>query len=140
RKIRRWMRLRVRVQDGESRASTYDGEWSAGSSRLFVRHFVIRSGFANLALQAAATIAMAGGTVVCSQERSAPKEKQVIDPQLLAWVREAPFSDPAKTRAHPNFSYEDWFARGRKLPHAVDNLVELLEQEDLHNPSGDGMR
>jgi HEAT repeat protein len=99
----------------------------------------MRSRFARLAVWAAA-IATVGGTVVCSQERSAPKEKQVIDPQVLEWVREAPFSDPAKIRAHPNFSYEDWFARGRKLPDAVDSLVELLEQEDPQHPSGDGMR
>lgn len=62
------------------------------------------------------------------------------NPQILEWVREAPFNDPVKLRATPNFSYEQWFARGRKLPDAVDTLVELLNEENPQRPSGDGMR
>lgn len=59
---------------------------------------------------------------------------------VLDWVREAPFSDPVRLRAHPNFSYDDWFARGRALPRAVETLIALLEREDHEHPSGDGMR
>jgi HEAT repeats len=64
----------------------------------------------------------------------------MAEAEVLQWVREAPFSDPVKLRASPNFSYEQWFARGRKLPGVADTLVELLEKEDLQHPSGDGMR
>ena len=42
--------------------------------------------------------------------------------------------------APPDFSYENWFEEGRSLPGAVEVLVELLQQEDLERPSGDGMR
>src|SRR5262249_9347558 len=75
-----------------------------------------------------------------SQQGSARKGKKMEEAQVLEWVREAPFSDPIKQRANPNFSYEEWFAKGRRLPGAVDTLVELLEKEDLEHPSGDGMR
>jgi HEAT repeat protein len=64
----------------------------------------------------------------------------MIDEKVLAWVREAPFSDPNLMRLRPSFSYEDWFARGRAMPNAVETLIELLEKEDLTRPSGDGMR
>ena len=64
----------------------------------------------------------------------------MIDEKVLAWVREAPFSDPNLMRLRPNFSYDDWFVRGRAMPGAVETLIKLLEQEDLEQPSGDGMR
>lgn len=69
-----------------------------------------------------------------------PKEKRMDEKQVLEWVREAPFSDPAKLRAHPQFSYEDWMARGRRIPNVIDTLTALLQREDLERPSGDGMR
>ena len=59
---------------------------------------------------------------------------------LIAWVREAPFDDPAAMHKTPKFSYDDWFARGRSMPQAVETLIELLKREDLQHPSGDGMR
>ncbi|WP_395857005.1 HEAT repeat domain-containing protein [Cystobacter fuscus] len=62
-------------------------------------------------------------------------EKDVLD-----WVRQAPFSDPVKQQQFPNFSYDDWLARGRALPNVVETLIVLLERENLEHPSGDGMR
>ena len=59
---------------------------------------------------------------------------------VIAWVREAPFADPAAIRKTPKFSYDAWFARGRAMPQAVETLIEMLEREDLQHPSGDGMR
>ena len=59
---------------------------------------------------------------------------------VIAWVREAPFDDPAAMLKAPNFSYEAWFAKGRAMPQAVETLIEMLEREDLQHPSGDGMR
>ncbi|AUX44229.1 uncharacterized protein SOCE26_056930 [Sorangium cellulosum] len=59
---------------------------------------------------------------------------------VLEWVREAPFDDLAAQMRKPNFSYDDWFARGRALPGVVDTLIEILEEEELSRPSGDGMR
>lgn len=59
--------------------------------------------------------------------------------KVLEWLQEAPFSDPDHV-TKPDFSYEDWFKRGRSLPESIETLVELLEREDLKNPSGNGMR
>jgi hypothetical protein len=64
----------------------------------------------------------------------------MIDDKVVAWVREAPFDNPERLRATPDFSYEEWFARGRALPDAAETLIEMLEREDLQRPSGDGMR
>jgi hypothetical protein len=64
----------------------------------------------------------------------------MAETQVLEWVREAPFSDPSKLRTRPNFSYDEWFARGRNITGGVDALIGLLEKEDLQHPSGDGMR
>jgi len=86
------------------------------------------------------TLSVMGIILIGSQQLSALKEKKMSETQVLEWVREAPFSDPIKQRANPNFSYEEWFAKGRKLPGSVNTLVELLEKEDLQHPSGDGMR
>ena len=85
-------------------------------------------------------IAGVAASLASGQEREARKEKRVKNPKVLDWVREAPFSDPVRLHARPNFSYEQWFARGRALPDVVDTLVELLNNEDPANPSGDGMR
>jgi HEAT repeat protein len=63
-----------------------------------------------------------------------------MDQAVLDWVREAPLTDPIKQSLKPNFSYDDWFARGRALPHAVETLIELLEREDLERPSSEGAR
>ena len=60
--------------------------------------------------------------------------------QVLQWSREIPLTDPLKQRSNPNFSFEEWLARGRKLPGVVDTLIKLLDREDLQHPSGDGMR
>ena len=94
-------------------------------------------------LPAAIVLLLIAGVVAspaCGQERGARKEKRVNNPKVLEWVREAPFSDPVRLRVSPNFSYEQWFARGRALPNAVDTLVDLLNNEDPKIPSGDGMR
>lgn len=64
----------------------------------------------------------------------------MIDQIVITWVREAPFSNPDLAAKHPNFTYDDWFARGRAMRNSVDTLTELLEKEDLKKPSGDGMR
>jgi HEAT repeat protein len=63
-----------------------------------------------------------------------------INQQVLEWVKEAPFDDPIAQRRNPDFSYEKWFERGRSLPHLVETLINLLEQEDPKHPSGNGMR
>ncbi len=60
--------------------------------------------------------------------------------QILQWAREAPLTDPVRLRISPNFSYEEWIVRGRRLPGVVETLVRLLEKEDLQHPSGDGLR
>jgi len=59
---------------------------------------------------------------------------------VIDWLNEASFGDERRAMLYPNFSYEDWFARGRALPDSIETLIELLEQEDLMRPSGDGMR
>lgn len=64
----------------------------------------------------------------------------IMNKKVLEWLKEAPFNDPAALKSKPNFSYENWFARGRALPDAIDTLLELLMQEDLTHPSGDGKR
>ncbi len=63
-----------------------------------------------------------------------------MNDSVVKWVREAPFDDPIAMQQKANFSYEDWFARGRALPGAIEKLVDMLEHEDLEHPSGDGMR
>lgn len=75
-----------------------------------------------------------------SQQGSVGKEKPMEEVQALQWSREIPLTDPLKQRANPNFSFEEWLARGRKLPSVVDTLIKLLDEEDLQHPSGDGMR
>lgn len=67
-------------------------------------------------------------------------EGNVMEKAVLDWVRQAPLTNPIKQRQLPNFSYDDWFARGRSLPGVIDALIIFLEQEDLAQPSGDGMR
>ena len=74
------------------------------------------------------------------QNSAGSNQKATMNKDVLSWVQEAPFSDPAKMRLHPNFSYDDWFVRGRALPHIMETLIDLLEREDLEHPSGDGMR
>jgi HEAT repeat protein len=64
----------------------------------------------------------------------------MMDQAILNWVREPPMIDPFRLAEQPTFSYDDWFSRGRALPHVVEVLIELLEREDLEHPSGDGMR
>lgn len=46
------------------------------------------------------------------------------------WLSEAPFDDPKALAAKPNFSYEKWLDTGRKLPHVVDVLVELMHEQN----------
>jgi HEAT repeat protein len=58
---------------------------------------------------------------------------------VRAWLRKAPFDDPAAQAAQPDFSYEAWIEEGKKLPRVVDALMELLEDE-LSEPSGAGER
>lgn len=60
--------------------------------------------------------------------------------RVREWLMKAPFDDPWLLAVQPNFSYEGWFDEGRALPQAVEVLIALLEQEDLNQPSGDGMR
>jgi hypothetical protein len=75
-----------------------------------------------------------------SQQGSVGKEKPMEEVQVLQWSREIPLTDPIRQRANPNFSFEEWLARGRKLPGVVDTLIKLLDGEDLQRPSGDGLR
>jgi HEAT repeats len=63
-----------------------------------------------------------------------------FNPRVVEWVGEAPFDNPVAQQQRPNFSYDEWFQRGRLLPYAVETLVKLLEQEDVERPSGNGMR
>jgi len=65
---------------------------------------------------------------------------QEFNPKVEEWLQEAPFDDPIKQQQTPNFSYDDWFKRGRALPNVIESLIQLLEQEKLENPSGIGMR
>ncbi len=67
------------------------------------------------------------------------KMNQEVNPKVEEWVKEPPFDDPLEQQKKPDFSYEDWFKRGRALPNAVESLIELLKREDLENPSGIGM-
>jgi HEAT repeat protein len=60
--------------------------------------------------------------------------------QVRDWLNKAPFDDPKAQAAHPTFSYENWFKEGRALPHSAEILTEVLEQEKLDKPSGNGMR
>ncbi len=65
---------------------------------------------------------------------------QEFNPKVVEWVKEPPFDNPIEQQQKPNFSYEDWFKRGRALPHVVETLIILLEQEDPEHPSDIGMR
>lgn len=65
---------------------------------------------------------------------------QEFNPKVEEWVKEPPFDNPIEQQQKPNFSYEDWFKRGRALPSVVETLIKLLEQEDPENPSDVGMR
>jgi HEAT repeat protein len=91
-------------------------------------------------LTAAAVTLTVLTTEANAQEKSARREKPMEETQILKWAREAPLMDPVKLRASPNFSYEEWIARGHKLPNVVETVVRRLEQENLQKPSGDGMR
>lgn len=86
-------------------------------------------------------------------EAQAPqKRKTVLDPQkelvmsqdfnpeVLEWLKEAPFDDPLALKQKPDFSYEEWFGRGRSLPRVVETLIKLLEQEGTEQASGHGVR
>jgi hypothetical protein len=46
---------------------------------------------------------------------------------VLAWLNEAPFDDPAKLQSNANFSYEDWFKRGRAIDHVEETLSGFVE-------------
>ena len=69
-----------------------------------------------------------------------PGDRKSMNKKTLEWLMEAPFSDPNLMESKPDFSYEDWFSRGRALPGGVETLTEFLENEDLTHPSGNGMR
>lgn len=58
---------------------------------------------------------------------------------VLKWLVEPPFDDPAALRQRPNFSYEEWLERGRSLPQVVDSLIHLLSK-DLEHPSDTATR
>lgn len=58
-------------------------------------------------------------------------EERVVNQDVVAWVREAPFDDPIALQKTPSFSYEGWIARGRALPQASETLIAMLEHEDL---------
>jgi HEAT repeat protein len=51
------------------------------------------------------------------------------------WLSVAPFDDPVALQQHPDFSYQNWIREGKDLPHSVDVLVEILENENLASPS-----
>lgn len=75
-----------------------------------------------------------------NQTQKELKVNQEFNPKVEEWVKEAPFDDPVKQQQTPNFSYEDWFKRGRALPYSIETLIKMLEREDLEKPSGNGMR
>ena len=60
--------------------------------------------------------------------------------EVLDWLKEAPFDDPERAGVQPNFSYEDWFAKGKSIPGSEDVLIQLLQLEDPLRPSGNGAR
>ncbi len=76
--------------------------------------------------------------------KNRPEHAKVMDKTLntvvLNWLHEAPFDDPSAAQASPNFSYEEWFAKGKSIPGCIDALIAILDKEDLQHPSGDGMR
>src|SRR5262245_3343303 len=82
--------------------------------------------------------------LACSQDqalqRKGPQDMQTDSDRsrVREWLMKAPFDDPRALAAQPDFSYEDWFNEGRALPYRVEVLTELLEREDLQQPSGDG--
>jgi hypothetical protein len=63
-----------------------------------------------------------------------------MNDEILEWLKEAPFDDPERAGLNPNFSYDEWFARGKSIPGSVDALVALLNSEDPLHPSGLGAR
>jgi len=65
----------------------------------------------------------------------ADNDKQAVQ----AWLAKAPFDDPKALAANPHFSYQNWIEEGRKLPHVVDVLVELLHKQNM-TPTGAGER
>jgi hypothetical protein len=60
--------------------------------------------------------------------------------RVFEWLAKPPFDDPRSLAQQPHFSYEDWFAEGRALPGIVEVLIEILEEENLERPSGQGER
>jgi len=45
----------------------------------------------------------------------------------MAWLSEAPFDDPEKIRSRADFSYEDWFKRGRAIYFVEETLSRFVE-------------
>ena len=60
--------------------------------------------------------------------------------EVVNWLKKAPFDDPQALQSQPGFSYQAWFEEGRSLPRVRRVLVDLLEEEDPQNPSGNGER
>ena len=95
--------------------------------------------FAVLLLLAACCSRQAGVTTPASDATSAKGGKPMND-RVLEWLNEAPFDNPERAGLKPNFSYEEWFAKGRSIPGSVDVLAQLLQSEDPSRPSGIGAR
>jgi hypothetical protein len=76
----------------------------------------------------------------CAGQATRSKAMSETRDRVLAWVRKAPFDDITLKAASPGFSYEKWFDEGRDLPQSIDVLAQVLGEEDLEKPSGDGMR
>jgi hypothetical protein len=63
-----------------------------------------------------------------------------MNDEVLDWLKEAPFDDPERAGLKPNFSYEEWFAKGKSIPGSEEGLIQLLLSEDALRPSGNGAR
>jgi hypothetical protein len=132
-----------------SQAGTRYGQWDVGHFRLVIHYAMTANAYepcTRIVITSIALILLSN----CYRRSCDPqpneyvfsqlKKEVTMDQKVLDWLKEAPLTDPILMRLRGNFSYEDWFVRGRSLPNSIETLIELLEQEDLTHPSGNGMR
>lgn len=62
-----------------------------------------------------------------------PTKKQIL--RVREWLSEPPFEDARRLHEPREFSYEDWFERGRALPAVTESLIEILSGEPLDRPT-----
>lgn len=65
-----------------------------------------------------------------TNDESGNTRQKVID-----WLERLPGDNPKDQPEEADFSYDAWFEEGRATPNAVEELMQLLNEEDLSSPS-----